>query len=114
MSKATNSTTTSRDSWRNWQLRRRANGKGKHPLPAGRYSTTKKTLHHGVQPRPLSAAQTRTLWEFCTLTAYHPDGFTWTREMEAVCQAIADRSSPAAIDACLARADIRERSYVTR
>jgi hypothetical protein len=60
-------------------------------------------------PAGLAAA----LEELCMLAAYHPDGFTYTPQMEAACQHIADKSSPAAIDACLARANIRERAYVT-
>jgi hypothetical protein len=62
-----------------------------------------------VLPTGLAAA----LEELCMLAAYHPDGFTYTPQMEAACQHIADKSSPAAIDACLARASIRERAYVT-
>jgi hypothetical protein len=53
------------------------------------------------------------LAEMCTLAAYS-DGFTYTREMMAVSKAIADRSSPAAIAACLGRADIRERAFIAR
>jgi hypothetical protein len=45
--------------------------------------------------------------------AVYSDGFTYTRQMMAACKAIADRSSPAVIDACLARASMRERAYVT-
>jgi hypothetical protein len=62
-----------------------------------------------VLPAGLAAA----LEELCMLAAYHPDGFTYTPQMEAACQHIADKSSPAAVDACLARASIRERAYVT-
>jgi hypothetical protein len=62
----------------------------------------------------LSAEQAHTLWELCTLAAYHPDGFTHTRKMEAVTRFIADTAGPAAIALCLARADIRERAYITR
>jgi len=62
-----------------------------------------------VLPAGLAAA----LEELCMLAAYHPDGFTYTPQMEAACQHIADKSSPAAIDACLARASIRERAYIT-
>jgi len=62
----------------------------------------------------LSVDQMETLRELCTLAAYHPDGFTYTKAMEATCRAIADRSGPSAIAACLARADIRERAYICR
>jgi hypothetical protein len=43
------------DGWRAHQLRQRARGKGKHAMPHGRYSATKKTLRNGVvarQPAP--------------------------------------------------------------
>jgi hypothetical protein len=40
------------DDWRQHQLRQRARGKGKHAMPHGRYSATKKTLHNGVVARP--------------------------------------------------------------
>ena len=60
----------------------------------------------------LPAGLADALNEMCTLSAYS-DGFTLSEEMEAACQHIADRSSPAAIAACLARASIRERAYVT-
>src|SRR5260370_4578710 len=63
-----------------------------------------------VLPAGLAAA----LEELCMLAAYHPEGFTYTPQMEAACQHIADKSSPAAIDACLARASIRERAFVAR
>jgi hypothetical protein len=62
----------------------------------------------------LSADQMKTLWELCALAAYHPSGFSYTEEMEAVTRFIADKSGPAAIATCLARADIRERSIVRR
>jgi hypothetical protein len=100
--------TTPADDWRQHQLRRRARGKGKHPLPGGRYSTMKRKLSGEVVARPALAA----LEELCILTTYS-DGFTYTPQMEAACQHIADTSSPAAIAACLARASIRERAYVT-
>ncbi len=58
--------------------------------------------------------------EYCAVLAKakeagdeYPDGFTYTPQMEAACQHIADRSSSAAIAACLTRASIRERAYVT-
>jgi hypothetical protein len=41
-----------------------------------------------VLPAGLAAA----LEELCTLAAYHPDGFTYTPQMEAACQHIADKS----------------------
>jgi hypothetical protein len=62
----------------------------------------------------LSAEQAQTLWELCALAAYHPSGFTHTRKMTAVTRFIADTAGPGAVAACLARADIRERAYVTR
>lgn len=61
----------------------------------------------------LSADQAETLTELCTLAVYS-DGFTYTPEMTAACKAIADRSGPAAIAACVALADIRERLIVRR
>jgi hypothetical protein len=102
------------DDWRLAQLRRRAVGKGKHPLPAGRYTPVKRTLRNGVQPRPLSAAQSWTLWKLCTLSAYHPDGFTFTPEMTAVCQHISDQLDAESQSACLTQADRRERAYIAR
>jgi hypothetical protein len=102
------------DSWRLAQLRRRAAGKGKRPMPHGRYSATKRTLRHGVLARPaLTADQAEVLWEICTLSAYS-DGFTHTEEMAAVCREIADTAGRPAIAMCLARADIRERAIVQR
>jgi len=62
----------------------------------------------------LSVEHMDALWELCALAAYHPFGFSYTDEMSEVTKAIADRSSPAAIAACLARADIRERAIVRR
>jgi hypothetical protein len=62
----------------------------------------------------LSADQAEALREMCTLSAYHPSGFTVTEEMEAVTKLIADRSGAPAIAMCLARADIRERTYIAR
>jgi hypothetical protein len=53
------------------------------------------------------------LAEMCTLVTYS-DGFTFSEEMSAICKAIADRASPAARRACVARAAERERAYVTR
>ena len=63
----------------------------------------------------LTGAQAKTLWELCTLATYHPSGFTYTREMEAVCELIADSAGSATDRAfCLARADERERLVITR
>jgi hypothetical protein len=62
----------------------------------------------------LSADQAEVLWELCTLAAYHPSGFTHTKEMASVTKLIADRAGPAAISTCLARAYVRERAYVLR
>ncbi|SRR6266446_3628343 len=113
MSKAKSEPTTiPADDWRQHQLRRRAAGKGKHAMPHGRYSATKSTFRNGVTARPLSAAQARALWELCTLTVYHPDGFTVTPEMKAVCQHISDRVEPDAQWACIAQATAREHAYV--
>jgi hypothetical protein len=118
MSKANDSTTTSRDGWRQHQLRRRAAGKGKHPLPGGRYSPLKRTLHNGVIDRPnplafISQSEAETLAELCTLTAYS-DGFTFTEPMMAICKVIANRSTPAARRVCLVEAAARELAYVAR
>jgi hypothetical protein len=121
MSKAKTRTTPA-DDWRQHQLRRRAAGKGKHPLPHGRYSGTKKTLHDGVQPRHrllpgyracdtltfLSPAQIEALEELCVLSA-HTWGFSFSPAMDRVCKAIADEVGPADRDAYLARASKRER-----
>jgi hypothetical protein len=93
------------DDWRLAQLRRRAAGKGKHPMPAGRYTPVKRTLRNGIQPRTalaLSPEQDALLTELCTLAAYHPDGFTYTRPMMKVVKLIADRATPTARRACLA------------
>jgi hypothetical protein len=108
MSKATKSPT---DSWRQHQVRRRAAGKGKRPMPHGRYSATKKTLHNSVVDRPaltLSQAQIEALEEMCTLSAYSM-GFTYSPAMNRVCKAIADRAGPAARADYFARASKRER-----
>jgi hypothetical protein len=61
----------------------------------------------------LSADLADALTELCTLAAYS-DGFTYTDDMAAVTKHIADRSSPAAIAACLARASARERAIIAR
>jgi hypothetical protein len=64
-------------------------------------------------PLTLSGAQARALWEMCTLATYHPSGFTYTREMEAVCELIADAAGSATDRAfCLARSDQRERAAI--
>ncbi len=76
-------------------------------------SKAKKSPAPRLSPLVLTADQAKVLWEMCALSAYHP-GFTHTEEMQAVCEHIADRSGAPAIAMCLARADIRERSYVTR
>jgi hypothetical protein len=62
----------------------------------------------------LSVDQMETLWELCALAAYHPSGFSYTSDMASVTKFIADRSGPAAIASCLARADVRERAIVRR
>ena len=101
MSKA-KSRTTPADSWRQHQLRRRAAGKGKSPMPHGRYSATKKTLHNGVVARlALSPEQDALLTEMATLV-YYSQGFTYTRDMMRLTKLIADRATPAAQRACLA------------
>jgi len=101
MSKA-KSCTTPADGWRQHQLRRRAAGKGKSPMPHGRYSATKKTLHNGVVARlALSPEQDALLTEMATLV-YYSDGFTYTRPMMKLVKAIADRVTPAAQRAFLA------------
>jgi hypothetical protein len=60
----------------------------------------------------LTGAQARTLWELSTLATYS-DGFTYTPEMEALCEFIAD-SAGSATDRCfcLTRADERERAAI--
>ena len=84
-------------------------------------SKAKKSPAPRLSPLVLTADQAKVLWEICALSAYHPSGFTYTEEMTAVCEFIADRSGPlvgefprAAIAMCLARADIRERAYIPR
>jgi hypothetical protein len=111
MSQAKKSTTPNRalrhepaDDWRLAQLRQRARGKGKHPMPHGRYSATKKTLHNGVVARlalALSPEQDALLTEMATLV-YYSQGFTYTRDMMRLTKLIADRATPAAQHACLA------------
>ena len=66
-----------------------------------------------VLPMPreltLTGAQAKALWEIATLVTYS-DGFTYTPEMERVCELIADSAGSATDRAfCLARADQRER-----
>jgi hypothetical protein len=91
------------------QLRQRARGKGKHGMPHGRYSATKKTLHNGVVARlALSPEQDALLTEMATLVHYS-QGFTYTRDMMRLTKLIADRATPAAQHACLALASKRER-----
>jgi hypothetical protein len=107
------SRTTPADGWRQHQLRRRARGKGKHPLPGGRYTPVKRTLRKGVQPRDADRIADA-LWEACTLSAYHPSGFSWTPEMMAAAKHIADLAPRKTRTACLAAADARERSYIAR
>ena len=94
-------------------------------MPQATKSVTTNRLHFASagavrrrQPQPvnpvLSVDQMETLWELCALAAYHPSGFSYTDEMASVTRFIADKSGPAAIAACLARADIRERAIVRR
>ena len=84
-------------------------------------ATNRATTNHSnhktaaVLPMPLtlSGAQARALWEMCTLATYHPSGFTYTSEMEAVCELIADSAGSATDRAfCLTRADERERLVI--
>lgn len=49
------------DGWRAHQLRQRARGKGKHAMPHGRYSATKKTIHNGVVARPAAKPAPQTV-----------------------------------------------------
>jgi hypothetical protein len=49
------------DGWRAHQLRRRASGKGKHAMPHGRYSSTKRTIHNGVVARPTAKPAPQTV-----------------------------------------------------
>jgi hypothetical protein len=112
MSQGKTRTTTNRvpghepaDDWRLHQLRQRARGKGRHLMPHGRYSATKKTLHNGVVARPalaLTPEQDALLTELATLVYYHPSGFTYTRPMMKLVKSIADRATPAAQHAYLA------------
>jgi hypothetical protein len=111
MAKADSPNTTNLSPWRAAQLRQKARGKGKHPMPHGRYSATKKTLRDGVVARPqltLSPAQIEALEELCTLSTYSM-GFTYSPAMARVCKAIADKAGPAARADYFARASKRER-----
>jgi hypothetical protein len=87
-------------------------------LPA--YTPISRTLYYEsrslhIRPAPAkhhpraSRRPDEALTEPCTLAAYRASGFTYTPKMEAVTKASAGRSSPAA---CLARAMVRERSYI--
>jgi hypothetical protein len=114
MSKAKTPNTTipsEADSWRAHQQRLRAKGRGKHPMPAGRYTPVKRKLSGEVVARPalsLSQAQIEALEELCTLSAYSM-GFTYSPAMDRVCKAIADNIGPAARADYFARASKRER-----
>jgi len=88
-------------------------------------SPTTPRLHYAsagaVRQRPTPPANLRlpadmadAIAELCTLTTYAADGFTYTDRMMAACKAIADRSGPAAIAACLARDAERERAIIRR
>ena len=59
----------------------------------------------------LTAEQVNTLREICMLVVYS-DGFTYSREQEAVCKRIADQSSVFDRVRCLTRADERERAAI--
>ena len=59
----------------------------------------------------LTADQVNTLREICMLVVYS-DGFTYSREQEAVCKRIADQSSVFDRLRCLTRADDRERAAI--
>ena len=124
MAKAKSRTTPNRaprhepaDDWRLAQLRRRAAGKGKHPMPARRYSATKKTLHNGVAIRDgrmvFTAEQAETLAEIATLVTYS-DGFTYTPEMMKLNKLIAGAAGPNWRRACILEASAREHAYVAR
>jgi hypothetical protein len=116
MSKA-KSRTTPADGWRQHQLRRRDAGKGKHAMPAGRYSETKKTLHNGVAIRHgrmvFTADQAETLIEIATLVTC-TDGFTYTPAMMKLNKLIAAAAGPNYRRACISEAAAREHAYVAR
>jgi len=59
----------------------------------------------------LTADQVNTLREICMLVVYS-DGFTYSREQEAVCKRIADQSSVFDRLRCLTCADERERAAI--
>ncbi len=64
---------TPADSWRKHRLRQRAKGQGRHPLPAGRYSTLKKKLNGTVESSPtltLDPRQLDLLTEVATLDLF--------------------------------------------
>ena len=124
MAKAKSRTTPNRtsgheptDDWRLAQLRRRAAGKGKHPLPAGRYTPVKRTLRNGVVTRhgrlALNGEQIETLAEIATLVTYS-DGFTYTPRMMALNKLLANIGGPNYRRGILAEAAARERTYVAR
>ena len=83
-------------------------------------STTTNRIHFasaGAVRQPtttlaLPADLAEALAEMCALAAYHPDGFTHTREMERACRYIADRSGPAAIASAIARENARDRAFL--
>jgi hypothetical protein len=107
----TTSPDSAHDSWRAFQLRRRAAGKGKQPMRHGRYTPVKRKLSGEVVARPalsLSQAQIEALEEMCTLSAYSM-GFTYSPAMDRLCKAIADKAGPAARADYFARASKRER-----
>ena|SRR5882672_10198197 len=106
MSKAKTRTTPA-DGWRQHQLRRRAAGKGKHPLPAGRYTPVKRKLSGEVVARGLPRAYSVALEELCVLSAC-TDGFCYTPAMQRAVDAVADAIGPAARADYLARASKRE------
>ncbi len=64
-----------------------------------------------TQSLNLTADQVNTLREICMLVIYS-DGFTYSREQEAVCKRIADQSSVFDRVRCLTRADERERAAI--
>jgi hypothetical protein len=60
----------------------------------------------------LTGAQAKALWEIATLVTY-TDGFTYTPEMERVCELIADQGGSASDRAFyLARNDQREHAVI--
>jgi hypothetical protein len=103
MSKAKTPNTTipsEADSWRAHQQRLRAKGRGKHPLPGGRYSTLKKKLsgavisrqaHPARHPVVLFGDDAAMLKLVATLVYYHPSGFAYSDRMMGVMKGIADQ-----------------------